>query len=36
LRPWRDAVGAWRQSLLGQADLATALLDFTLGKARGS
>ena len=36
LQPWRDAVGAWRQSLLGQADLGTTLLDFTLGKARTS
>jgi uncharacterized repeat protein (TIGR03837 family) len=36
LQPWRDAVGAWRQSLLGQADLGTALLDFALGKARSS
>jgi uncharacterized repeat protein (TIGR03837 family) len=32
--PWRDAVGAWRQALLGQVDLGTALLAFTLGKAR--
>jgi len=36
LAPWRDAVCAWRQTLLGQADLGTALLDFTLGKARTS
>ena len=36
LQPWRDAGGAWRQSLLGQADLGTTLLDFTLGKARSS
>jgi uncharacterized repeat protein (TIGR03837 family) len=36
LARWRDAVGAWRGSLLGQADLGTALLAFTLGKARCS
>ncbi len=32
--PWRATVLAWRQRLLGQADLSTALLAYTLGKAR--
>jgi uncharacterized repeat protein (TIGR03837 family) len=36
LRPWRDALGVWRQGLLEQPDLCTALVAFTLGKARGS
>lgn len=34
--PWSTAVLAWRQRLLGQADLGTALLAYTLGKARMS
>ncbi|HSM20605.1 MAG TPA: elongation factor P maturation arginine rhamnosyltransferase EarP, partial [Rubrivivax sp.] len=34
LAPWRNAVGAWRQSLLAQPDLGTALRAYALGKAR--
>ena len=36
LAPWRAAVQGWRQGLLGQVDLTSALLAFTLGKARSS
>ena len=36
LAPWRADLAAWRQGLLGQPDLCSALLTFTLGKARTS
>jgi hypothetical protein len=34
LAPWRNAVDAWRQSLLAHPDLGTALRAYALGKAR--
>ena len=34
--PWRAAVVAWRQRLLGQADLGSTLLAYAFGKARTS
>jgi len=36
LGPWRASIEAWRQGLLGQPDLTSALLAFTSGKARTS
>ena len=34
LTPWRNAVGAWRRSLLDQLDLTTTLASWASGKAR--